>query len=516
MTNKKSILFLVISLSLLSFLLIFSYITYLGKNSQVRVALSSFPETFDAMTRAEYFTNLVNDEIYSTLFDVNGDKFYGLIGQSWQNLSDSLMVIHLKRDMYFHNGDPITATDVKASLERALTFPKSLIKNLVEVDSIKITDPYTLEIYHPNTLEIYRLLLSVKIYSYKHIQFSNEDFQKNQLICSGLYYLYSANDNLIVLKRNPYWKIKENDLFKEIKLYRIPDKDKQTNQLLNGELDFIINPPFERFSVIENRSDLLIIGKKSNVSMYMMMDIMNEKRPGMPQQRNPFKDKRVRQAIWHALDMQTFIKERLNNYGETLTYPWLNSISGVNSLLKPYKYDTQKSKELLKEAGYESGFPLKIYCVENKYNGDVELGEYVKTALYQIGIKAEVYFLPTEKFFDYIENNPVSCYIAGYSSTSDTPDGPLYSLTYKSIRVKGNLNRLNIEIPYLNNLIDSAKKLPNTDNAKFQINQIASQYMYDEALIIPLYAPTDNFALNRKVKWHPVNKEFKLSHLKRK
>lgn len=486
------------------------------EDNVLRIAVTSFPETLDAMVRAEYFTNLVTDQLYSKLFDTNSDdESFEQIGKSWSNISDSLIVIYLNNDMYFHNGDKITAYDVKASIERFIKNPKSISRGLVQVDSMEVIDDYSLKIYHDKDFPPFRILFNIPIYSKKQISNFSDSFINSNPVGSGNYYLYSANNDIIVLKRNPYKK-GLNKLFKEIKLYRIPSKDEQVNKMLNNEIDFIINPPFERFSVLNNIENISIVSKTSAVTMYMPLDINSAVLKENKNIKNPLQDLRVRKAIWHCFDTHTFINDKLAGMADPLAFPWPKYVSDANSLVKIPEYNVSYSKELLSETPWKNGFNLKIYCIENKYNGDIELGEFIRNSLKQININANLYYYPSEKFYEAVENDKVSCFVTGYSTTSKVADGPLYSLFYKSDNTRGNMNRLNFNLPELNDLIDQARKLSDNDFRKNELLNKASQMIYDGVYIIPFYSPTDNYAIHKKILWKKTKNDLKLDDLQRK
>lgn len=514
MRLKKRFLFILIIGIILIFLILKNSTKH--EENVLRIAITSFPETLDAMIRSEYFTNLVTDQLYSKLFDTNSeDESFEQIGKSWTNVSDSLVVIYLNNNNYFHNGDEITAYDVKASIERFINNPKSISRGLVQVDSIEIVDKYSLKIYHDKEFPPFRILFNIPIYSKKQISSFSESFINLNPVGSGNYYLYSGNNDIIVLKKNPYKKGIEK-LFNEIKLYRIPSKDEQVNKMLNNEIDFIINPPFERFSVLNTNSNISIISKTSAVTLYMPLDIHSPNLKENKNGKNPLQDVRVRKAIWHCFDTQSFINDKLVGMADHLAFPWPKYVSDANSQISLPDYNISLSNKLLSETPWKEGFNLKIYCIENKFNGDIELGEFIRKSLKQINITANIYYFPSEKFYEAVENDKVSCFVTGYSTTSKVADGPLYSLFYYSDIARGNMNRLNINIPQLNELINQSRKMSDNDFRKNEVLNKASQLIYDGVYIIPFYSPTDNYAIHKKILWKKTKNDLRLNDLQKK
>ncbi|HOQ80172.1 MAG TPA: ABC transporter substrate-binding protein [Candidatus Cloacimonadota bacterium] len=512
--TKKTSIVLIILVFISIYLFHFSHCD----NSSVRTAFTSFPETFDAMSRSELFTSLVNSQIYESLFTVKGEDYTGNIAKNWTNENDSTLVININDNIYFHNGDPITIEDVKASFERFNSSKKSIFYNPDRTLDFIVRDKYTIEIRYLKESYSPMFLLSTPIYSAKQIDlFDEEDFDPSHIISSGRYYIHSYSDSLIVLRKNKYFKEQDRDLFKEMEIFKIEDKNKQADMLINGELDFVMNPSIERMEQIRNEMSLLVSSEQSNQTMYMMLNINSKHLHENPNMPNPLSDKRVRQAIWYAIDLDSFIKTKLLGYGEQLTFPWPSFLNGANMTLKPPQYDIKKSKELLKEAGYENGFDLDVYCIEKKYNGDDEVGKLIKSSLDLIGINVQLKLMKSENLFKYIEKNPISAFIAGYNSNATDIEDVARALAYKSpTGLYGVLNRLSIDLPELSMLMTDAMLLPIDAHERTEKMQLISEYIHNEAVIIPLYSPSMNYAYSRKVKLAALIQGFDLSSIKRK
>ncbi|HPY96892.1 MAG TPA: ABC transporter substrate-binding protein [Candidatus Cloacimonadota bacterium] len=469
------------------------------------------------MSRSELFTGLVNDQIYASLFTTKGDDYTGNIAKNWTNENDSTLVININDNIYFHNGDPITIEDVKASFERFNSSKKSIFYNPDRTLDFIVRDKYTIEIRYLKESYSPMFLLFTPIYSAKQIDLFDEGFDPSHIISSGRYYIYSYNDSLIVLRENKYFKEKDSDLFKEIQIFKIEDKNRQADMLINGELDFVMNPSIERMEQITNELNLFVSSEQSNQTMYMMLNINSEHLHENPNMPNPLSDKRVRQAIWHAIDLKSFVETKLLGYGEQLTFPWPSFLNGANMTLKPPQYDIKKSKDLLKQAGYENGFDLDVYCIEKKYNGDEEVGKLIKSSLDLIGINVELKLMKSENLFRFIEKNPISTFIAGYNSNATDIEDVARALTYKSPSGRyGILNRLSIDIPELSTLMTDAMHLPIDAQERTEKMQLISEYIHNEAVIIPLYSPSMNYAYSRKVKLTTLIQGFDLSSIKRK
>lgn len=483
----------------------------------LKIAVSSLPETYDMITRSEYFTNLVLGNIFDKLFEYENNVYTPVIGSNWYNLSDSVTVIQIKNPVLFHNGEILTANDVKESIKRMLNHPKSYFYNLITVDSIDVKSSETLYIYHAPHIDVQFFLMNVPIYSAKQLAQFDDSFIKYNPIGTGAYYLFSYGNEKVILKKNRF--ISKNQtyrLFDQLEFDYIPSRDDQVNQLLKGQVDFIINPPMERYTVLRNSEHINMKQIKSGITMYMMFDLVRPKTPDIPLSVNPLRDVRVRKAIVHAVDIDQFIEEYLHGNATSLSLPWTSSLLGTDKSLPFRKYDPELSRQLLKQAGYPNGFSMVLHCIENKYYGDKELGQYVKKALEEIGIKTELKLYRSEEFYNTINTRQVSCFITGYSIHGLDTMSALRSLFYSSEGYTGTMNRFNYYNPEINQIVDQVKDMAENDKRKDELLLRASQLVYDNVLILPFYNPQDIYAYSKKIEWNPYSNELKIKDFRKK
>ncbi len=480
-------------------------------NQVLRIAVSSLPETYDAITRSEYFTNIVLRSIFDNLFEYENNVYTPKSGISWYNLSDSLTYIQINTKLNFHNGEKLSANDVKESINRFLKHPKSYFYKFIMLDSIEVKSPETLLIHHKNNINLNVLLLNIPIYSAKQLTQFDDEFIKTNPIGTGPYYLFYQDKKKTVLKKNQFMSKKlVYRLFDQIDFILIPSRDDQVNELLKGKIDFIINPPIERYTVLKNSEHIAMKQMKSAITMYMMFDLVRDITPDIPLPRNPLKDIKVRQAIAHSMNIENFIEETLHGNASALALPWSSSALGTDMSLTVRKYNPELSKRLLTEAGYPKGFPMTIHCIENKFYGDKELGEYVKKSLSDIGIEVTLKTYPSQEFYKKISTKQISCFITGYSIHSLDNLSQIRSLFYNSTGYTGTMNRLDYNNPELNQLIDTVGLMADNDYRRDQLLIKASKIVYDNILVFPFYTPQDIYAYSKKIDWSPYQNELKV------
>jgi peptide/nickel transport system substrate-binding protein len=145
--------------------------------------------------------------------------------------------------------------------------------------------------------------------------------------------------------------------------------------------------------------------------------------------KNPFKDKRVRQALYQAIDIEA-IKTRIMRGTSTPTAlmvaPVVNGF--VPELNKRLPYDPDKAKKLLAEAGYASGFEVGMNCPNDRYVNDAEICQAVATMLARIGIKVNLMAETKAIFFPKILRRDTSLYMLGWTPSSLDSHNALFAL----------------------------------------------------------------------------------------
>src|SRR5207248_6475892 len=114
----------------------------------------------------------------------------------------------------------------------------------------------------------------------------------------------------------------------------------------------------------------------------------------------PIKDRRVRQAITHAVDVDSIIQNLFNGNAERVNSLVGNVEFGYDPSLPPVKYDVEQAKALLREAGYAEGFKATISAPNGAYVLDKEVAQAVAGFLAEVGIDCDVKVYETVNFWD--------------------------------------------------------------------------------------------------------------------
>ncbi|MDD3049711.1 MAG: ABC transporter substrate-binding protein [Candidatus Cloacimonetes bacterium] len=487
------------------------------ETSELKVAFSSFPETFDKITRNEHFTTLVNSNIFEYFLEYEHSTFKPILTSGWLNSSDSTIVFKIREGVHFHNGKLLDSQDVIESLNRALNSDVSLMKDpqMAEELICRIIDKFSIEFtYKSDFKSLMFTLAGLPIYNSEILsQFTDDEIAKNP-VGTGKYYLSSNNDSLIVLEKfNRYWG--EPASIDKIKIFKIKERADQLNAAYNGKIDLLMDLPVNEVKTLQKRSSFNIIEKTGNIVMYMMLDARRSKSPMIDLEQNPFTDIRVRKAIAHSIDTHTFVSRYLQYSAIVLSQPSLPESNGFNHSLTPIEYNPDTSSKLLKEAGYLNGFNLTIDCIQNKYPMDYELGEFIKNSLKNIGITAEICYNNSESFYNKLSESNSSAYITGFRNPGDYSFFSIFGL-YHHDENKGLLNRfgnVDNELKILfDNHIDLEIDPELNEEAVLKIAEVAQNTFF----VIPLYAPKELYLLSDKFVWNQFSHTINFSDFSRK
>ena len=196
------------------------------------------------------------------------------------------------------------------------------------------------------------------------------------------------------LVKNPKWWNAKTYPYEIDKIIYTPIANPATRvaALLSGEVDFLLDPPFQDLDRLKKDPNLKVGQIAQNRSIFFGLDQgSNELRSSNIKGKNPFKDKRVRQAMNMAIDgyaIQKVIMRGLSQPANTICPPMVYGYP--KELDKRPPPDVPKAKKLLAEAGYPNGFEVKLDCPNNRYNNDEKICQAVVGMLGKAGIKVNL------------------------------------------------------------------------------------------------------------------------------
>lgn len=308
------------------------------------------------------------EALYSPLvgYDKQGE-FVPRLAESWEQPDARTVVFHLRPDVVFQDGTPVTAEDVKFSLERILepSTGATLRSNLAGA-TVTVLDPATVRIEKPEpdaTLLSVLALPEAAIVPRKWVESgANLKLSSNG---TGPFRLASYEPGVrAALARNPDYFIKGQPYLDGVDFRMIKSDDARVNALRSRSVDMIDFVPWKDIDSLRRNASFKI-DTAGGAFMSVWFNATNK----------PFDDPRVRRAVSYAIDREAISKAAFFGHGQPITgAPTPVQSAYHNAALEgTFKRDLDKARELLREAGYADGLKAEMLVFQG-------LGIYTTTA----------------------------------------------------------------------------------------------------------------------------------------
>lgn len=432
-------------------------------------------------------------QIYDALVtqDQSGD-FKPALALSWSNPDPLTWRFKLRENVKFHNGEPFNAQAVKFSFDRALdpAFKAPYYSRISAIKAVEVVDDYTVDFktekpFPTMLFSLYEASFPSLIVPPAYLKEKGHDALASAPVGTGPYkFVEWKKDDRVVLQANPdYWggapKV-EKVVFRPIKETRT-----RIAELKSGGVDIAADVPPEDMSALQGGSTR-IATVASDFLYFYAFDTLKE---------TPLKDKRVRQAINYAVNVEAIQQALLNGMGNRTALTLPTNAFAYDATWKPYPYDPAKAKQLLAEAGYPDGFTIPLMSRQGRFLKDREIMEATIGMLAKVGIKARAQYVEPGVWGQISEKKGrEGITFPGWSGRD--PDLVWYPLLYTGQYQSYYSN------PELDALLDQGRATLNTDERK-AIYGKAAAIIKEEAPHLPMLQPPLIYGVNAKLKWEP-------------
>ena len=438
-------------------------------NKPLIVAQGADARTLDPQKAIDTPTVRVYNQIYDGLVKKDNDmNIVPGLAESWNKVDERRTIFNLRKGVKFHNGETLTAKDVKFTLDRMKNQP-TVSFLISEIELINVIDDYTVEIVTKNGFGPLLSHLShpgAVILNEKAVTNSSERYDQNP-VGTGPYILdkWLAGDR-IFLKANPEYYLGKSAI-ENIVIKAIPEGTNRTIALETGEADIVYDVDPVDIDKIKSNNDLKFLYEQSLGNSYL----------GLNTQHKPFDDVRVRQAIAYAINVDDIIEVVYKNTAIPGSSPISPKIPGYNKDVKNYEYNVEKAKKLLAEAGYPNGFKTSIWINDNTSRKDIAtiLQDQFKT----LGIDAAIETLEWGAYIDRTAAGEHDMYILGWVTVTGDPDYGLYPVFHTSAHGRAG-NRSFYSNATVDRLLDEARI--STDQEKRMDNYREIQRIIQEEI----------------------------------
>jgi peptide/nickel transport system substrate-binding protein len=466
-------------------------------------------QTTDPHSQNENLTNNINSLVYEFL--LNRDKKLGLVpalAESWTQVNPTTWRFKLRPGVKFHDGTPFTADDVVFSFERARADTSQLrvyanasgIPKKIDDLTVEFTTngPNPIELEHIQTINIMSKAWCEKNRATKPQNFTQKEemITARQANGTGPYMLKSREPDVkTVLTKNPnWWGIKAGvweGNADEVIYTPIVSDGTRVAALISGEVDLVNDPPPQDVPRLMQTPGIKVMEGMENRIVFIGMDqFRDELLYSNVKGKNPLKDKRVREALYYAIDIEAIKKNTMRGLSAPSGAMLPSPIQTTPELEKRLPYDKDRAKKLLADAGYPNGFEITLDCPNNRYINDEKICQALAAMWSQVGVNTKVNTMPRAVYFPKLEKNDTSLYMLGWGGgTIDAIFILQPVLSTKNGKGDGDYNYGRYTNPKLDDLVAKIKVDINPEQRMSEIH----------AALLAHNAETNHIPLHRQV-----------------
>lgn len=446
-------------------------------------------KTLDPQDTTEQYSQRLITVIYDRLVEI--DEMTGQIvpglAKSWDRIDDNNIVFHLNENVKFHNGEKMTANDVKFTIERAQTLPKvahlyALISNIEVIDNntVKIT---TSEPFAPLLAHLSHKTAS--IISEKYYKEQGDKYFENPVGTGPYKYKdWKVGDRITVEAFPDYFK--GAPAIKYVVVRAVPEENSRVIGLETGEIDMTADLGAESRKVILDNPDKINYMEASGVSVNYI---------GLTTNKGILQDRDVRRAIAMAIDRDAIIDsimmgtvKKANSFIAPATF-------GYSEDSKVLDYNPAEAKRIIEEKGL-TGAKLSLGVSNSAVR--MQMCEIIQAQLKEVGIDVSIESLEWGTFLAATARGDLDLFTLGWGPSTYDGDYGFYPC-FHSTQMGGAGNRSQYSNPEMDKVLDAAKKEVDQNVRKDMYKQVA-EIIYEDVPVIPVYYSNNTVAAVKAVK----------------
>ena len=449
--------------------------------------------TLDPPESTDTYSNTVINMVFDTLIDLDADSQYipGL-AESWEISDDSkTIVFKIREGVKFHNGETLTPTDVKFSLDRAkydIPQSKAMLESVEEILCDDEAMTVTLKMIEPSAAILVNLTEgAMHIQNKKFVEEHPDDI--NQHACgTGPMMLdeWKINDYVMLKRFDEHWA--GTPVTTSIKIRVIPEPTSRTIALEAGEIDWLAGVNSIDIARVMENENLTTMEVPGSSIVYISPN----------QNKEPWNNKLVRQALHHACDKDTMIEVVYEGYALPGESPFPNIMPFWKS--NPVPFDLEKAKALLAEAGYPDGLgrTVELGVSSDERN---RMAQIFQSDCAKIGIDIKIELMEFGALMEHCDGNQDLIMLGwGHATNQDRT----MRMNFHSSTIGPNGNRSWCNNPEIDRLIDAGAVEMDQEKREAIYHEL-QDLMADETPWIPIMQQITVYGMNknlRGVEWY--------------
>jgi len=469
-------------------------------------------ESFDPADHRSRFTETVLRNVFDGLVTrTTTNKVVPEIADSWEWVDSKTLEFKLKQGVTFHNGEALTAEDVKFTFERTITenaieYPEphtAQRKGLIApLESVEAVDDYTVRLLFSNPWPVaLQMLCHHNILPKDYMeQVGTQGFIEHPVGAGPFQFVEGSLDTQVVMERfNDYYGGSQDlppiglPYLKRVIFRMLPETSTRVAALQAGEVHLIQAVPADMYDMLQADPNVVVKTCAGTRPEWMEMNVHQP----------PFDNVKVRQAMNYAVNAELLVEKVLGGRGIVLPGPLSPYNNFADPTLSPYGYDPEKAKALLAEVGYN---PEDISFVLDAPEASKERAEALAGQFQELGMDVTV------RLWDYSVVRPLlrdgerMAFIYSWGDSAFDPVGH-FEAKWRTWDPEGQVNGRGNFSTYSNARVDELVEMGETeaDVAKrHEIYDEAQRIVYEEAPAVFLFLPEEIEACSAKVmNWAP-------------
>ena len=412
--------------------------------------IESSPTNLDPRVGLDAQSERIDELIFDALF--RRDEHFDLrpsLAEKWEIPDPLTYILHLRRDVHFHNGQPLTSRDVKWTLDSLLSgkliSPKASTYN--SIASVEAPDPATLILHLSKPYA--SLLWNLSDGAFGVVPYGSMGELSQQPIGSGPFRFVSARQNrdLVIERNETYWGEKPH--IQRVRFMVVPDETTQALELRKGSGDAIINAlGADTVAALRREDNLQVDVTPGTTYAYIALNT-----------RDPIlKDARVRQAIAYAIDRQKIIHYLMGDMARAANSVLPPQSWAYDANAKDYSYDPAAANHILDAAGYAKKNGIR-FGLTMKTSTDATtrvLAAVLQQQLRAIGVDLQIRTFEFATFYSDVTQGAYQVHSLRWIGGNQDPD-IFESIFATSSFAPKRQNRTYYSNPRVDQLIDAAR-----------------------------------------------------------
>jgi len=424
------------------------------------------------------------------------------LATKWIFISPTQVRFDLRKGVKFQDGSPFTADDVVFSFGRIKQPQGTMQIYVTGINEVKKVDDFTVDLIlaAPSPI-LLRNIIDFRIMSkswaeknkttsVQDYKAKEENFSSRNVMGTGSYRILSWQpEQRIMMARNDLWWDKSKGNIQQVVYTPIKSEATRVAALLSGDVDMLTDIPTQDVERLRTDKKLRVVDGPEVRTIFLAPDIGSaELKYSNVKGKNPFADKRVRQALSLAIDREAIkrsIMRGMSIPAGIMVAPGVNG--NTPDIDMPVKADIAAAKKLLADAGYPNGFEIRLNCPNNRYVNDEKICQAVSAMWAKVDVKVNLVAESMATFSQKFQNFDSSLYLLGWGVATYDAQYTIQSLVRtKTTGADGNFNFSRISDPAIDKLTDAMKSETDVPRRNAMIKE-ALVRIKDEVLLIPLH-----------------------------